>query len=883
MRSNRRSRILGMLRPADDSDAAIDAELALHIELTTRDLVGEGMNPIAAREEAERRFGNPEVVRTACRAVAERRVKSERRVELVNTAWQDLRYAVRALRKRPGFTGVVVLALALGIGGTATIFSVVNGVLLRPLPYSDPGALVTVWERRPLQGRETNPASYPDFVDWKDQSRSLQHMAAYTLGPASLTGGDEPEKVMWAAVSVDFFRVLRVEPLLGRTFVLEETQPGRNDLVLLSHGLWQRRFGGDSSVVGRTITLDGEAIEVVGVMPAGFAYPSQAQMWYPLGLDVNQTSRSNHFLRVVARLAPGIPIDQARAELDDIARRLETEYPDANTGHYTNVIELHEWLVGDVRKALVVLLGTVCFVLLIVCVNVANMQLARSAAREKEVAIRTTLGATRGRIAGQLLWENGLLAAAGGTIGLLLAGAAIEVFAVVPATVVPFASEVHIDAGVLLFAAFITVATAVIFGLAPTLHTSKPNLSAALKEGTGRSTATGGRRLRASLVVAEFALAIVLLVGAGLMVRSFARLTTVDPGFDPANLLTASVNLPTIGYEEEEQRIAFAARALERIRGVPGVERASLTWLLPFSGGDAGRIFQIEGRPLPDPMDEWNAAPRVIDPDYFDAMRIPVLRGRRLDARDDANAPEVLVINAAMARRFWPEENPLGARIRIGGEGSSWRAIVGVVGDVSHRTLAAEKRPEMYFPFAQISVPFLRFVVRATGDPAELAGLVRHQIWQEDPNLPVTEVATMNQLIRRSVGQPRLTATLLGVFAAIALFLAALGIYGVVSYMVSQRAREIGIRIALGASQPDVLYLVVRRGMLPAALGIGLGLAAALALSRIMSSLLFEVSATDFVTYASMTVLLGAVGLAANYLPARRATRVHPMETLRQE
>ncbi|CAN5347645.1 ABC transporter permease [soil metagenome] len=813
------------------------------------------------------------------------------------TLWQDIKYGVRMLRKNPGFTLIAIVALALGIGANASIFSVVNAVLLRPLPFAEAEQLVMVWERRPQQNREAGPVAPADFLDWQKQNQSFAAMAAYSARAFNLTGGGaEPEQLIGQLVTNEFFRVLGARAALGRTLLPEVDLPGGNRVAVISHGLWQRRFGGDAGVVGRTLTLDNEIFTVAGVMPPDFNYPDrETELWASPQRTVPDvilpgnpdpaTLRSLHYLNVIARLKPDVTRTAAHAEMEAIAGRLEQQYPDANTGHTARVVGLHEQLVGDVRPVLIVLLSAVGFVLLIACANVANLLLARGAGREREMSIRTALGAGRLRLIRQLLIESVLLAVTGGALGLLLALWGTDALVAISPESFPRLQEINLDARVIGFTFLTSLLTGVIFGLVPALQVSKLDLSSALKDG-GRGSAEGfgRRRLRGALIVAEVALTMVLLVGAGLMIRSFDRLLRVDPGFKADHLLTMEVSLPQAKYNESEEQTAnFFREIIGRISGLPGVQSAGATWILPLSGQGAGSGFEIEGRDPATVSERLNSAFSSVSPNYFHTMSIPIVKGREFGDRDTATAPGVSLVNETFARRYFPNEDPLGKRIKRRGDDNDWTTIVGVVGDVRQLGLDAEPRAEMFFSYQQSPVPFMNIVIRTATDPATLAAAVRQEVWAVNPNQPVANVSTMNELLANSAARTRFNTLLLSLFALTALTLASVGIFGVMSYTVTQRTREIGVRMALGAQRSDVLRLVIRQGMILAGLGIVIGLAAALALTRLMTSLLYGVSATDPATFTGIALLLAGVALVACYIPARRATKVDPMVALRYE
>ena len=806
----------------------------------------------------------------------------------MNTLFQDLRYAIRLMIKSPGFVTAAVIALALGIGSNTAIFSVVNGVMLRPLPYEAPDRLMVISETNPQQGEEDFNVSYPNFMDFKQQSNSFEQMSAMRFATLTLTGGEEAERIPTALVSSDLFSLLRVKPSLGRTFLAEEDRPGGDQVVIISHSLWQRRFGSDPEIISKPLTLNGETYTVIGVMPAGFEFPSEEiGMWLALGPLADTTPMKNravHFLNVIARLNPGVTRQQALTELETIAGRIQQQHAEADPGHGVGITSLHAEMVGDVRPALLVLLGAVAFVLLIACANVANLLLARAWARQKEIAIRAALGAGRGRIVRQLLTESALLAVTGGAIGLLLALWGVDLLVNNLPDYVPRAKEIAIDRKVLGFTLSLSLLTGLVFGIVPTLRLSKTGLSESLKEGGRKSGGGFGRnRARSVLVISEVALSLVLLIGAGLMIKSFWRLAQVDPGFRPENLLTMTVSLPDVNYPETEQVISFYQQLPQRLEALPGVKSVSAVNSLPISGGDSHGQLTIDGRPFP-PGEAPAASYRRVLPNYFRAIGIPLLRGREFDERDKGDDPKVVIINEEMARRYWKDSDPVGSRIKVGpAENEPWLTVVGVVGDVRNVGLEAGPSLATYEPHPQRPWSTMNVIVRTEGDPVNLAAAVRDGIRAIDRQLPISNISTMDQRISRSVAPQRFNMFLLGVFAALALMLAGVGIYGVMSYSVTQRTSEIGVRMALGARPGDVLRLVVGQGMMLTLTGVAIGLVAAFALTRVMGSLLFGVSATDILTFFIVSVLLTGVSLAACYLPARRAAKVDPMTALRYE
>jgi putative ABC transport system permease protein len=803
--------------------------------------------------------------------------------------WQDVRFSLRLMAKKPGFTFIGVLALALGIGANTAIFSVVKAVLLSPLPYHDSGQLVWLWETNPTSDIKQEPVSMPNFNDWRTQSQSFQEMAAYASSAFTLTGDAEPERIPGAVITANFFSTLGVKPLLGRTFTNEENGRDPSRVVILSHGLWQRRFGGNPKVLGQKINLNGNPYEVVGVLPAGFKNPAPAQknmaeMWIPLSIDLNPKLRRSDFLGVVARLKNGVTLEQARADMKTVTGRLEQQYPDFNAGWTALMVPLQDRVVGDVRPAMWVIVGVVGFLLLIACANVANLLLARSAARRQEIAVRRALGAGRLRLIRQFLTESIMLALAGGALGSLLALWGVEFLTRLGPGTIPRLDEVRLDWRVLLFTLGVSILTGIIFGLIPALHTSNPNLTESLKEG-GRSSTEGvrGTRLRNALVVAEIAIALVMLIGAGLMVKSFSRLQSVDPGFKPDRILAVDLSLPSAKYKEPTQQVAFWDQLLGRVSNLPGVERAAAVSAIPLSGG-AVYAFAIEGKPEPPPNLVVDAEYRAVTTGYFDTMGISLVRGSLFTEEHKQGTPDVTIINETMARKFWPGEDPIGKRINLGDPKTTpWLTIIGIVQDVRQKALDMEPYPQMYAPYAQFPTRSMTLVARTHGSPSALVPSIRGELAQMDKDQPLFNVRTMDQVMAESIARQRFNMLLIAIFAGVGLILASVGIYGVMSYTVTQRTHEIGVRMALGASARDVLRMVVRQGMRLAFIGTGIGLVAAFLLTRLLSSLLFSVSVTDPVTFLLISLLLIIVALLACFIPARRATRVDPMVALRYE
>jgi putative ABC transport system permease protein len=799
---------------------------------------------------------------------------------------QDLRYGVRAMRRTPGFTAVAVIALALGIGANTAVFSVVNAVLLRPLGYRDPGRLVTILHDG------SDPVSVANYIDWRDQSRSFEAMGAADYWSPNLTGTDSPEHLRGLKVTQNLMPMLGVEPMLGRLFAPGEDQAGSEYEVILSYGLWQRRFSGDRSVLGKPITLNGKAYTVIGVMPATFHFApfwaTHAELWVPNAFGSRIHNRGGNSLRIFARLKPGVTLAQARAEVAGITARLERQYPGTNRD--VAVTPLKENVVGKVQTPLLVLLGAVGFVLLIACANVAHMLLARASARHKEIAVRSALGAGRARMVRQFLTENLLLAAAGGALGLLISVWGTRALTALSPANLPRVESVGIDARAALFLLAVTLATGLAFGLAPALRSSSVNLAAALKEGS-RGTSDGSRsRLRSALVASEFALALMLLTGAGLMIRSFVALRSADPGFNPHHVLSMVVSVAGSKEADPGRREIFYRQVLDRVRALPGVEAAGGINHLPLAGDLWGWPFTIEGRPKPRPGESPGAIYRIIMPGYLETMRLPLIRGRDISARDDTSAPGVVLINERAAARYWPGEDAIGKRITF--DDHTWLTVTGIVKNAKQGDWTSPIYPEVYLAALQnhafLTDPaahfaYLTLVVRTAGDPAALAPAVKQTVWSFDRNLPVSEVLTMDGVVADATAEPRFEMLLLGIFAGIALVLAAVGIYGVMSYSVTRRTQEIGIRLSLGASQADVLRMVVRQGMTLALAGAAAGVAGALLLSRLMAGMLYGVRPADPLTYGGVATLLGLVALVATYVPARRATRVDPMTALRYE
>ncbi len=805
----------------------------------------------------------------------------------MQTLWQDLRYGARMLAKQPGFTLIAVLTLALGIGATTAIFSVVNAVLLQALPYRDADRLVAI-SLNDNDGGFGN-TGYATFLDWQARAKSFEPLALIRSWGGTLTGQGEPERVNGLRVTPEYFKLLGVAPALGRDFRLEENRPDTRFVVVLSHALWQRRFKADPNVVGKPIVLSGQTYTVIGVMPQPFEdllaanFYQQAELWGPLGYDTTQagTCRTCQHLKAFGRLKDGVTLERARAEMNAIAATMKQEHPTEYPVASAVVFGLQDEFTKGIRPALYLLLIAVNVLLLIACANVANLLLARATERAREMAVRAALGAGRFRIIRQLLSESLLLAGLGAAAGFVLAVWGVDVLlALKPASLLRL-QTVTMDARVLAFAAAVSLLTGVLFGLAPAWQASKPDLQLALKA-SDRTVSAGGR-LRNLFVVSEIALALVLLIGAGLLVKSFLRLLDVKPGFATGNLLTMMV--PAVGakYGEDEAVRQFYRDVLARVSKLPGVEAAGVVSNLPLFGNYDSSGFHIEEKPLANPADAPDAQRYGVSPDYLRAMRINLLRGRGFTEQDGAQAPLVALISRTTAERFWPNEDPLGKRVRLGGIKDPLRTIVGVVPDVLHNGLEDGPDIQAYVPHAQWTDSFMQLAVRTTADPASVIAAVRHEVKAVDQDIPIYQVATMEQLVARTTAQRRFTLLLAGVFAALALVLAGLGIYSVIACAVAQRTREIGIRMALGAQRGDVLRLVIRQGLRLAVIGASLGLLAAWGVTRLMKNLLFSVSATDPLTFGALAGLLILVALLACWLPARRATQVDPMIALRCE
>jgi putative ABC transport system permease protein len=852
-----------------DDDLA--RELRDHLDLEAEELRAAGSNPREAMQAARRTLGNTTLLKETIREMGG--------WTSLERCMQDLRYGVRLLRRSPGFSTVAILTLALGIGANTAIFSVVNAFLLRPLPFTDSSRLMRIW---PVNDSVT---SYPDFLDWKTQSRSFERMEVYNPRSFNITGGDRPQHVQGLRTSGGLLQLLRVSPIYGRTLVADEIQPGREHVVLLSEGLWQNRFARDPGVLGKTVKLNDEVFTVIGILPATFRFPPD----HPTDIVLPQPAdpdRGHGFLNVVARLKPGATLAQAQVEMDTIAKQQERLYSKQNAKAGVRVLSLRDSYSVNFRPALLIFLSAVGFVLLIACANVANLFLARTAGRHKELVLRAALGAGRVRLIRQLITESALLGLAGGAAGLLIAyWGVLGLVTLVRSTFATHALDTaSIDGTVLAFTLLLSLAVGMVAGLAPAFGASRLDVNDTLKEGSRGLTGNRRRnRMRSTLVVAEIALALVLLIGAGLMIKTFVLLNSVDAGIHPENVLTLNLEIGGKKYAETQARAPFVSAVLQRVEQLSGVQSAAVVTDIPLSGDIDTVGFSIEGRPDPAPGHKlsWNV--NIVGPGYLRTLGIPMLKGRDFTERDTEGSPPAALINQSLARKYWPGQDPIGARITS--DGKTWATIQGVVGDVRQAGLGAEPVPEVYLSYLQdpFAWPNLTMLVHTSTDPMKLAGPIQSAIWSVEKDLPISSIATMQQIRSHSIAQPRLTALLLSVFAALALILAMVGIYGVMAYSVTQRTHEMGLRMALGARASDVLALVLGHGMLLAGAGVALGLAGAFAMTRVLEKFLWGVRPTDAFTFTVVSLLLVAVALLASYLPARRATDVDPMVALRYE
>lgn len=863
-------------------DQERERELQAYLETETDENIARGMTPEEARYAAKRKLGNPTLIREE--------IYRMNSLTFIESLWQDVRCGLRMLRKNAGFAVVAILTLALGIGANTAIFSVIHAVLLNPLPYDNPERIVLLLESNPSRGFPQFSVSPPNYTDWKKDATSFEQIASIDRGDFNYTGGLEPERLSGARVASSFFAVMGAPPAMGRTFLPDDDVVGKASVVVLSYGLWARHFGSDPQILGKSMTLDGQSYRVVGVMQNGFQFPRGVDLWLPSEFDADALSpgaRGAHYLRVMARLKPGVGMDKAQAEMVAISKRLELQYPRTNTGWTSRLLSLNEATVGNVRPALLILFGAVGFLLLIACANVANLLLAQATARQKEIAIRFSLGASRLRIARQLLTESILLSGIATGLGLLLAEWAVRALRTLPPSNLPRAASIGLDLPVLGFAAGVAVLTGLLFGFAPALEITRSAPAETLKEG-GRTSSVGGHGVRNALVVLETTLALVLLVGSGLLLKSFLRLQTVDPGFQYKNVVTADVSLPRSKYSTDAQKMQFFDQLLQRIQSVQGVGEVAAASGNPMKGSNLSFAFATKNLQALSPADQPSAGYYVISANYFHTLGIPLLVGRYFTREDSVGSLRVAIISQSVAQRFFHGRNPIGQTIAIGvgaprPGGPLWREIVGVVGDVKDDGLGEAATMTVYEPATQMGWSDMNLFVRADGDVSQIAATVRSQVAAVDKDQPVGDFSTGEQLLAEAVAQPQLRTMLLSLFAGLALVLASLGIYGVMSNTVAQRTHEIGVRMALGAGQDNVLRLVLSNGMRLTLLGIALGSAGAFALTRLIKGFLFHVTPTDPATFVEVALFLFLVALLASYIPARRATRVDPVVALRYE
>jgi putative ABC transport system permease protein len=866
------------------AERELTREVDAHLAMLQDQFERQGMRPADARFEARRAYGGIEQAKELHR--------DERSIPWIEQSLQDARYAVRTLLKSPGFTAVALLTLALGIGANIAIFTVVNAVLLQPLPFPEPERLVRVFDDLKGTGAKDVGLSVPELFDLRDRSGVFEHISVIFPVSTALRGGDRAERIEMMGTSFEYFEMLRASAALGRTFGSQDTVPGFTEAVVISDGLWRRQFGGDPHVLGRRILVDEDPYTIVGVMPPGFRLLVQrggftaepAQFWSPLAFKPEDRTPVGRYLMVVARLKQGVALAKAQSQMDSISADLAKQFPEVDTGWGTQLVGLHDQFFGSIRPALLVLLGAVGFVLLIACANVANLLLGRAARRRRELAIRFTMGASRARIARQLLTETMILAVAGGSAGALLAFWGTDLLLALSPKGLIDAHALKVDFRVLAFLTALTILTGLLFGLLPALLATRTSPGDSLKEGERNfGVSVRGKRARNSFVIGEIGLALVLLTGSGLLVKSFLRLLNVAPGFDPRNLLTLKVDLPSTRYGKDPDVIAFYADLLLRIKALPGVESASASSSLPFTGIGSGTSFTIEGLPA-SLGNELSTDVRVIEPDYFRTMRIPLQQGRLFTPQEDTRESHVVIVSEALAQKYFPNQNPLEKKITIDMKDRNVPSeIVGVVGDVKHHGLDSTPRPTIYWPHPELVYNSMTLVVRGKVDPLPLTNSIRAVVQSLDPDLPISEVRTMDQWMSDNVAQARFNTLLLGMFSALALLLAVIGIYGVMSATISERTHEIGVRIALGATPRDIWRHTLAAGAIITLAGLSTGLAASLILTRLLASLLYEVKPGDPATFALVTTVLASVALLACYLPARRAVRVDPMIALRYE
>jgi putative ABC transport system permease protein len=891
-----RKRLEGLgLSPA--REAEIVEELSQHLDDQYEQALSHGATEEAAWRAGLTELSQNDVLATSLKRLEQRvpqnpiQMGTERKTNMFADLSQDVRYGVRMLVKNPGFTAIAVLALALGIGANSAIFSVVDALLLRPMPYKNPSELVVIWENATHLGFPKNTPSPANFLDWQRQANSFSGMAAMAPRSFNLTGVGEPERLDGRRVSANLFDLLGVKPIIGRSFVPQDDQPGTKNAIL-NETLWKGRFGGDPGIIGRAVALNGESYTVVGVVSSSVRLPSfglwHDQVWVPIAFPAEEAgNRGDHFLEVIGRMKPGVTLKQAQAEMETIAARLAQQYPDFNTRMGAVVSPLHEEIVGDMKPALLILLGAVAFVLLIACANVANLLLARAAVRQKEIALRLALGADRARLTKQLLVESVMLSLVGGVGGLGLAYAGLRVLTRFIPPDIAQAETIAIDAKVLVFTLLIALVTGLIFGLAPASQASRFNLNDTLKEG-GRDSGAGvrGKRLRSTLVIAEVAVSFILLIGAGLLINSFMHLRNLDPGFRADHLLVMNLDLSEVKYPDNPRRVAFFDEVIRRVRPLPGVQSVAVAGNLPLVYQGDSMSIGVEGIPDPPPDQMPDVIFRTVGPNYFNTMGISLLRGRDFNDNDTLDTTFVTVISEKTAKHFWPNEDPIGKRMKPGGamSQSPWRTVIGVVKDVRQNGFVAEPKMQMYFDYRQVkSLVANALVVRTGVDPLSVATSVRNAIWAVDKDQPVSNIDSMEQIVAGAIARQRFSMLLLAIFAGLALVLAAVGIYGVMSYSVAQQTREIGIRMALGAQRTDVLKMTIKQGLKLVGLGLVIGLGAAFILTRVMATLLFGISATDPLTFVTISFVLLLVALLASYIPSVRAMRVDPMVALRYQ
>lgn len=864
-------------------DRDLKDEVAFHLVMREEERRHAGVDPEEARRAARREFGNVTGI--------QERTRDMWTFASLESFWQDVRYALRVLRAKPAFTAVAVLTLAVGIGANSAVFSVVYSVLLKALPYRQEQRLVMIWESKANEGRDHNVVSPANFVYWQDHNTCFEQMATFFDDTSTLTGEGDPEEIPSQGVSTNLFSLLGISPILGRDFSSDEGRRGQNHVVLLSYGLWQRRFGSDPFAVGKTIRLDGESFLVIGVMPPGVSLftlqgsltGKVAQLWWPYGWRSEDAKPRGRWMTAIGRLKPGVGLTQAQTEMSGLIANFTKLYPDFETGWGVNLVPVHEDLSSAMRPTLLVLLGAVGFVLLITCANVSNLLLSRASSRQREIAVRSALGASRWRLLRQSLTESLVLAILGGVLGILGARWTLSaIILLIPKTL--HMGRVQLDWRLVAFAGGISLLTGLVFGLAPALNTVRTGISDALREAGRSETGVRGHHIRNLLAVAQISLSLLLLAGAGLLLRSFAKLSSVDPGFNPRNLLTLRVSLPSVKYSKPPQYIAFFQQLLEQVRALPGVQAATIDNSFPLTGMTPGTDFDIAGEPTPPPGQDHLTEVQLVGSDYFRTMQIPLLRGRTFSDQEETIESHVVIVSESLARQYFPGEDPLGQKIRIDmKDQNDFSEIIGVVADVKRQGLDATPVPMSYWPHAELPFSSMMLAVRTDGDPVAKVAGIRAVVQRMDSDLPLSDVATMDQTMGASVARQHFAAILVAVFAGIASFLAAIGIYGVVAHAVSLRTREFGIRMALGAGARDVWSLVFRMALAISGIGVALGLAGTLALTPLLRGLLFGVGPHDPETIAGVAAFLMAVALAACWIPAHRATRVDPTEALRYE